>query len=252
MKSNLPPIAILCGGMGTRLYPYTNKHAKSAVLVNGRPFIHYVIENLVNLGFSEIIMCVGHYQDELIEICGDGSNFGVKISYSKDNPNNEKNKLLGTGGAILNAIDNFNDHFFVTYGDTYIDFSPREMIENFLDTRPAAVMAIYKNNGLYDKSNAYISDGGWVVYEKGADLIGQERLPPDHIDLGVSLIDCTKFKSYAFKQNLNHFDLAIFMKYISSKKSLQGVVYPQRFFEIGTPEALKETEEYLRCKNVIC
>ena len=107
---------ILCGGYGSRLAQYTKKTPKPLLEVAGKPFLFYLINNLIRFGFKRILLLT-HYKKELF--------FEFKKKYFKSFPikiKNEKIKL-GTGGSLVAARDNLDDDFFLLNGDTYFDIN---------------------------------------------------------------------------------------------------------------------------------
>ena len=240
----LPVLAILCGGRGTRLKPYTDQVAKSVVLVNDRPFIHYLLENVKTKGFNDVVLCVGQFKEQIKEACGDGSQFGLSISYIQDDP--DDSKLLGTGGALVNAFSNLGEEFFVTYGDTLIDFSPNQMLGLLSTKNVDAVMAIYKNNDQYDASNVILKNDNFIYYNKNLDEIKMAFGMPEYIDYGISLIKKSSLHKYASDLDKKQFDLSLYLSMLSYKKRLVGIICKDRFYEIGSPLALIETENFLR------
>ena len=108
------PVAILVGGLATRLHPTTLTIPKSLIKVAGKPFIFHQLKNLREQGITDIVLCTGHLGEMIKSYVGDGSKFDLKILYSSDG-----NKLLGTGGAIKKALPLLGDKFFVLYGDTF-------------------------------------------------------------------------------------------------------------------------------------
>src|SRR3989344_9013022 len=111
---------ILCGGLGTRLRSVVSDVPKAMAPIGGKPFLMYQIDWLKKFNLTEIILCVGYLKDHIKNYFGNGSLFGVKITYS------EEEALLGTGGAIKNAEKLLNNEaFIVLNGDTYakIDFT---------------------------------------------------------------------------------------------------------------------------------
>src|SRR5215216_612376 len=101
MSTNLAatPVAILAGGLATRLRPITEKIPKSLVPVAGRPFLAHQLDLLRSRGIRRAVLCVGHLGEMIQRDFGDGSAHGVALGYSFDGP-----KLLGTGGAIQQAL----------------------------------------------------------------------------------------------------------------------------------------------------
>jgi len=114
------PVAILAGGLATRLRPATEKTPKALLRVAGEPFIIHQLRLLHSHGFRKVVICVG-YLSEMIEAeLGDGTSLGMQIVYSSDG-----STLLGTGGALKRALPKLGEQFLVTYGDSYmpVDYS---------------------------------------------------------------------------------------------------------------------------------
>src|ERR1700677_1804240 len=113
-------VAILAGGLATRLRPITEKIPKALAPVAGEPFFAHQLRLLHSRGLRRAVLCVGYLGEMIEEEFGDGGAFGVELRYSFDGP-----RLLGTGGALLRALPVLGDPFFVLYGDSYlpVDFS---------------------------------------------------------------------------------------------------------------------------------
>ena len=118
------PVAILAGGLATRLGDVTKKIPKALLEIAGKPFIDYQLQLLREAGVTRVVMCIAHLADQIEGVLGDGSAYGLEIAYSHDErgPNGE---LLGTGGALRNALPLLGDEFLVMYGDSWlpIDFN---------------------------------------------------------------------------------------------------------------------------------
>src|SRR3990167_150214 len=100
-------VVILAGGLATRLRPVTEKIPKALVEVDGEPFIAHQLRLLKKNGIQRVMMCVGYLGDQIIDCVGDGSDVGLQISYSFDGE-----KLLGTAGAIKQALPLIDNNFF--------------------------------------------------------------------------------------------------------------------------------------------
>jgi ADP-glucose pyrophosphorylase len=92
------PVAILAGGLATRLRPLTEVIPKALVDVAGKPFIVRQLSYLREQGISHVVLCVGYLGHMLKDVVGNGENFGLNVSYSEDG-----STLLGTGGALSKA-----------------------------------------------------------------------------------------------------------------------------------------------------
>ncbi|MGC8568946.1 MAG: nucleotidyltransferase family protein [Nitrososphaeria archaeon] len=115
---------ILAGGLGTRLRSLVSDRPKPMADVNGRPFLHYVIELLKRQGINDIVLSVGYMAESIVSYFGDGSRLGVRITYSYEE------RPLGTGGALKRAEKLLRDEgrFLVLNGDTYILADFRKML----------------------------------------------------------------------------------------------------------------------------
>src|SRR5271169_199604 len=131
------PVAILCGGMGTRLYPLTRNTPKSMVEVLGEPFIAHQLRLLKASGVERVVLCVGHYGESVRDYTGAGERFGLTVDYSFDGP-----VLLGTAGAIRKALPLLGNEFFVIYGDSYLPCDYRTIASHFQASRKQALMCV--------------------------------------------------------------------------------------------------------------
>jgi NDP-sugar pyrophosphorylase family protein len=227
------PVAILAGGLATRLRPITEKIPKSLIAVAGKPFLAHQLELLHARGIRRAVLCIGYLGEMIQRDFGDGSAYGVKLQYSFDGP-----KLLGTGGAIKRALPLLGDEFFVLYGDSYLPVQYRPIAEFFQRSGKLGLMTVYHNEGKYDTSNVVFRDGEIAVYDK-------KNRPPDmhHIDYGLSLFKAAAFDAYPADEK---FDLAEVMGRLVREKQLAGYEVHERFFEIGSPVGLAELEMLLK------
>ena len=226
------PVAILAGGLATRLRPITEKIPKSLVPVAGRPFLAHQLEMLHARGIRRAVLCIG-YLGELIQKEFGTEAFGVKLDYSFDGP-----KLLGTGGATKRALPKLGPEFFILYGDSYLPIEYAPIVSAFRQSGKAGLMTVYRNEGKYDTSNVVFHDGEIAVYDK------KVRLPEmRHIDYGLSLFKSTVFDRYGANQV---FDLAEVMTRLVQEKQLAGYEVRERFYEIGSPSGLAELESLLQ------
>ncbi|HXR03677.1 MAG TPA: nucleotidyltransferase family protein [Verrucomicrobiae bacterium] len=243
------PVAVLAGGLATRLRPITEKIPKSLIPVAGKPFLAHQLELLRSRGIRRVVLCVGHLGEMIQRQFGDGSAFGVKLDYSFDSPRRSETEpgaeaggpqLLGTGGAIKNALPLLGMEFFVLYGDSYLPVEYRPIAEFFRRSGKPGCMTVYRNEGRYDTSNVVFRSGNVVVYDK------KNRLPEmQHIDYGLSLFQAIVFNAYPAEKP---FDLAEVMGRLVQEKQLAGYEVRERFYEIGSPAGLAELESLLQSK----
>jgi NDP-sugar pyrophosphorylase family protein len=233
---NLPlsqiPVAILAGGLATRLRPITEKIPKSLVPIAGRPFLSHQLEMLQARGICHVVLCIGYLGEMIQRDFGDEA-FGIKLEYSFDGE-----KLLGTGGAIKRALPKLGKEFFILYGDSYLPLQYAPVAEFFQRSGKLGLMTVYRNEGKFDTSNVVFADGEIKIYDK------KNQLPEmRHIDYGLSLFKASVFDAYAADQV---FDLAEVMGKLVREKQLAGYEVPERFYEMGSPAGLAELEILLR------
>jgi NDP-sugar pyrophosphorylase family protein len=230
------PVAILAGGLATRLRPITEKIPKSLVVVAGKPFLAHQLELLRSRGIRRAVLCVGYLGEMIQRDFGDGSATGVRLDYSFDGP-----QLLGTGGAIKRALPLLGDEFFVLYGDSYLPAEYRAIADFFQRSGKPGCMTVFRNEGRYDTSNVVFRDGEIVVYDK------KNRSPQmRHIDYGLSLFQAPVFDACVPDRP---FDLAEVMGRLVREKQLAGFEVPERFYEMGSPAGLAELESLLQSKS---
>jgi NDP-sugar pyrophosphorylase family protein len=227
------PVAILAGGLATRLRPITEKIPKSLVTVAGRPFLTHQIEMLRAQGLRHLVLCIGHLGEMIQRDFGDGSSYGVKIDYSFDG-----DKLLGTGGALRKALSFLGSEFFVLYGDSYLPIDFNAVAAAYKSSGKPALMTVYANHGKWDTSNVWFENGQIKVYDK------KNRRPEmQYIDYGLSVFDARVFESVSLEQPT---DLATILMDLVAKGQLAGYEVNKRFYEIGSPAGLAELDELLK------
>ena len=230
------PVAILAGGLATRLRPITAKIPKLLVEVAGEPFFSHQLRLLKKNGLTRLVLCVGHLGDMIVDQYGDGSKWGVQIDYSFDGE-----KLLGTGGALIRALPKLGDAFYVLYGDSYLPVDYQAVGRSFLDSGRLGLMTVFENHEAYDASNVWFEDGCIRLYSK-------TEKPPQmrHIDYGLGV-----FRAAAFADSPHDavVDLAAIQTELCRRGQLAGYEMKVRFYEIGSPAGLKELDGLLRAQG---
>jgi NDP-sugar pyrophosphorylase family protein len=228
----LLPIAILSGGLATRLRPLTERIPKGLVEVAGKPFVAWQLEYLRSQGANRVVLCVGHLGEQLEAAVGDGSAFGLQVSYSWDGP-----RLLGTGGALRQAVALLGDRFFVFYGDSYLPVDFQAVQQRFLQSGKPSLMTVLQNHDRWDKSNVLFRQGCIVEYNKHS-----PRPEMMHIDYGLGILSASLLLDCPGD---TPFDLADIYHSLSIRRELAGFEVFERFYEIGSPVGLQETDAFL-------
>ncbi|MBU1042293.1 MAG: nucleotidyltransferase family protein [Proteobacteria bacterium] len=230
------PVAILMGGLATRLRPITLTIPKALVEVSGKPFVHRQLDYLRGQGVRRVVLLIGHLGEQIEASVGDGSAFGIEVAYSPDGPTR-----LGTAGALRRALPFLGPAFFVLYGDSFlpIDFAPAQAA--FHASGKLALMTVLENADRWDKSNAYYRDDVVIEYNKAA-----PRPEMRHIDYGLSVFTDGALRDVPEGQPV---DLATVCHRLSIAGQLAGYEVTNRFYEIGSPEGLRETTNYFAVKE---
>jgi len=223
------PVAILAGGLGTRLYPLTERVPKALVEIHGEPFLAHQLRLLRSRGVERVVLCIGRHGERIREFAGDGARFGLAVEYAPDGP-----VLLGTAGAVRHALPLLGAAFFVLYGDSYLPCSYHDVAQAFFAAGQPALMTVYRNQGRWDTSNVEFSQGRIVAYDK------QNRTPRmQHIDYGLGVFNRSAF------ENEPHADLADVYRGLLRRGQLAACVVHERFYQVGSFEGLQELSEYL-------
>jgi D-glycero-alpha-D-manno-heptose 1-phosphate guanylyltransferase len=225
---------VLAGGLGTRLKEVVPDLPKPMAPVNGKPFLTYLLDNLVEKKFERIILSVGYMAEKII------SHFGYRYRELELVYSMEK-KPLGTGGAIKLALQkSTQDHVYIMNGDTYLDFDINSTELMWKSNACPIIIATYVDN---------INRYGHIKYEN--------NLVKGFIEKGNDGAGVINAGYYIFRKN--QFD-NIFLKdqfsleidYLSDaiKKELFYIFVAQGFFiDIGLPEDYAKARTILNMKN---
>ena len=226
------PIAILAGGLATRLRPITETVPKALIEIAGEPFLAHQLRLLRRHGFERVVLCVAYLSDQLRDFAGDGSRFGLEIEYSPDGP-----QLLGTAGAIRRALPLLGDAFAVIYGDSYLPCDYAAALGAFTGSGKLGLMTVYRNRGLWDSSNVEFTGGRIVAYDKA------NRTPSmHHIDHGLGAFHRAAFDGVPADRP---HDLAAVYQDLLRRGELAAWESPDRFYEIGSLEGIRDLTEFL-------
>lgn len=237
------PVAILAGGLATRLGAVTATIPKSLIEVAGKPFVVHQLELLRAHGIERVVLCIAHLGDQVEAVIGDGRAFGIAVAYAHDGAAHEHaahGKLLGTGGALRQALPLLGDNFFVLYGDSYLTCDYADVERAFAASGKLGLMTVYDNaGGNYDASNVIYRDGKIVRYDK-TDKSGAMT----HIDYGLGAFRASAIADYAAPAD-GRFDLAAVYQDLLARGELAGYAVAERFYEIGSHAGLEETRALL-------
>jgi NDP-sugar pyrophosphorylase family protein len=221
------PLAVLAGGLATRMRPLTEKTPKSLLEVAGEPFIFHQLRLLRRQGIDDVVLCVGYLGEMIAKRVGGGEAFGLRVRYSYDGP-----RLLGTAGALKQALPLLGPAFFVLYGDSYLVCDYKAVQTAYERSGKPGLMTVYRNRGLYDSSNVVFEQDSIICYDK-------KNTSPDmlYIDYGLGILQSRVLEDLPAGEAA---DLADVYKELVLKGKLSGFESPERFYEIGSPAGLAE------------
>lgn len=231
------PVAILAGGLASRLGPLARQTPKCLLDVGMCPFVHHQLRQLHDQGVRRVIMCLGHLGEQVIESVGDGSAFGLEVLYSFDG-----RQLRGTAGAIKQALPLLSSCFFVLYGDSYLECSYAAVQNAFQAAGRLALMTVFRNDGCWDTSNVEFRDHRILAYDK---VHRTERM--QYIDYGLGVFHRVAFDIVPEGVAL---DLAVVYQEMLRQEQLTGFEVTERFYEIGSVQGLEETRKYLSVRGI--
>jgi NDP-sugar pyrophosphorylase family protein len=254
------PAAVLAGGLATRLRPITEKIPKALVEVAGRPFIDHQLGLLHDNGIRHVVLCLGYLGEMVRDHVGDGGRYGLSVDYSFDG-----DKLLGTGGALKRAAAHLGEAFWVLYGDSFMDVDYPAILAHFASASPhpqplegsptrergtdaagrggqvLGLMTVLRNDDQWDASNVVFHEGRLICYDK------RHRRPDmRHVDYGAALLRRSALDRIP---DDSPFDLAALYSELVAQGRMIGHEVFQRFYEIGNPTGLAQTEAYLSARR---
>ena len=231
--TDLPPIAVLAGGLATRMRPLTDPVPKALLEVAGQPFLAHQLRLFARQGIANVKLLVGYRWEQIRAFAGDGSRFGVRVDYIVDGP-----KLFGTGGAVRRALDRLGPEFLVTYGDAWLDTPYGAVVEAFHASGLPAMMCVFRNENRWDMSNVVFENGVIRLYSKTRRLSEMR-----HIDWGLGMLKAAVLATRPIDEP---WDLSELYEELSVAGRLAGYEVAQRFYEIGSLAGLAETDRLLR------
>jgi NDP-sugar pyrophosphorylase family protein len=227
----LPTVCILAGGLGTRLGERVATTPKPLLEFASKPFLLHQLRLLAANAAKDVVLCVGYLGEQIEKRIG-YEQFGIRIEYSYDAPG-----LDGTLGAIRRALPLLSDRFLVLYGDTYLRLDYCAAARAWEASGCRGLMTVLRNEGRWDSSN--------VLYENGRVLAYDKKAPSSDmrwIDYGLGGLEASTLELVPRDER----NLSSLYERLAELRELCGYEVFERFYEIGSPESLAETDEFLR------
>lgn len=226
---------VLCGGLGSRLRPYTYTLPKPMILCNGRPFLWYLLQQLQQQGIKRFVLLTGYLADNIEDYFGDGSQFGCQIQYSRGP------KEWNTGKRLWQAKDLIEDRFLLMYSDNIVPF-PYERVWQLhqQNALPLTFMVSPKSPG-----NIRLDANG--VVEKYDNDRSDSTL--DCVEIGYMIVE----KVPVFEEiGDTECDFSVVLRKMAAQGKISGYFQKDAYHSISDPERWKKTERYLEQKKLFC
>lgn len=209
---------VLCGGKGTRLRPYTYSIPKPMLPLGRRPILEFVVNNLKRNGVTDIVLTVGYLKEQIIEHFGDGSRWGVKITYS------EEKTELNTAGSILPLKDTVKGTFVVVMGDHLTTLNIRKMVDFHKKNGGLGTIGLKKQGVPLEYGIAKLGDEGEIVKFEEKPIV-------QNLVNSASYV----FEPEIYKYIKPNFDFArdVFPAVLAAEEKLFGYVFDEYWMDIG-------------------
>lgn len=229
---------IFAGGLGERLKPFTETNPKPMYPIQGRPFIEYLVEQIVSFGIRDIVILLGYLPEKVTEYLGDGSRYGAKITYCITPVEYD------TQFRLKAAEGDLQDEFLMMYCDNYCPVNFERLVRAYEENGAWIQFTAYANLDGYTKNNLKIAEDGQVLtYDK-------KRTQPDlqGVDIGYAIVS-KKVLSLMSDQNEN-FEAVVYPQLVK-----QGLLYASvtqhRYYSIGSFARIELTQEFLSGQKYI-
>jgi len=226
----IPDIALLAGGLATRLYPMTHDTPKLMLMIDDKPFIHYQLKRIKENGLKRVVLCVGKHGERIESYLKHAPDSGLDIALSFDG-----DKQLGTGGALKKALPLLSDPFFILYGDSFLNLDYLQIYKRFQENNDLALMTVFHNKDQWDVSNIVYKNDRIFTYDKKNRIADM-----NYIDYGLGLIHK---RSFDYMPDEGPFDLAQLYLILVQRGEMMGYEVFDRFYEVGSFDGLEQTRQ---------
>jgi len=229
---------ILCGGLGTRLRPVTEKIPKALVEVAGRPFLEVQLEELARAGVGEAVLLTGYLGEMVKKRFGSGGGGLPRLRYSRES------RPLGTGGALKLAAPLLADRFLLVNGDTFLPADYRGLLRALERFPGGGVLTAFPASGSGRVPNLRLSQEGVVT---GYDRRGDPDAGFAYVDAGVGAFHRGLLRVFPPEESFPLEEKAY--PALVARARLGALISPEDFYDIGTPARLVRFEKFLSSRR---
>lgn len=222
---------ILAGGRGERMRPLTDTRPKPMIEFQGRPFLQYLVEMLRDQGFERVTMLLGYLGDSIVEHFGDGSDFGVRIDYSRTEPSDLTSLRMQVAAPLLDPV------FLLLYCDNYWPMRWEEMWEQYVRAGLPAQVTVYANRHGFSRSSVIVEDGRVTVFDRGRTTPGLQGVEISYAILARDVV------MPLLPDEQEVFEQAVY-PVLAARGELGAYWTEHRYYSVGSLERLPVTEEF--------
>jgi len=227
---------LLCGGEGTRLRPYTYNIPKPMLPLGRRPIVEFVINNLKRNGFDDIIITLGYLKEQIMDYCGDGSRFGVKIEYVVEE------KKMNTAGSLVPVLNKLDDTFLVAMGDHLTNINLKKMVEYHKEKGNIATIGLKRSGMPFEYGVVQLNPDGTIAEFKEKPII--ENL----INAGIYIFE-PEAKKYISEGK--DFAKDVFPEILKDRKKITGYVFDDFWLDIGRIHDYESVNQIISIVDIV-
>src|SRR3989344_2056157 len=237
METKITQAVILAGGQGTRLRPFTLTNPKPMFPIHGKPALEYLIGQLRDNGIKDILLLLGYLPEKISDYFGDGSEFGVRITYAVSPVEDD------TGTRIRKAAHLLREKFLLLYCDNYWPLQLDKLWEFYESKKTLASMVVYGNKDGSSKSNTIVDENGMVIlYDKSRTASGLHG-----VEIGFFIID-KKVLDLLPEDNVN-FEASVLPQLVAQKQ-LAGYLTDHKYYSTGSMDRIPFLEKFLAPRKI--
>jgi NDP-sugar pyrophosphorylase family protein len=227
MSSRKSRVVILAGGVGRRLAPYTFVIPKPIMPIGTTPILEVVLRQLSRYGFERITIALGHMSEIIKAVAGDGSRFGVQLSYSQET------QPLGTVGPLM-LIDDLTDDFIVMNADLLTDLNFADLFDHHVSNGAIATIAAFEKTTRLEL--------GVLQTDALNRIVGFEEKPTlrHKVSMGIYVFN-KRVLEYIPAQTYFGFD-TLMLTLLKNRQTVRSYPFAGRWLDIGIPADYEQAQ----------
>ncbi len=224
---------ILCGGLGTRLRPYTDRLPKPMIPCNGKPFLEYLLEQLADLGIRRFLLLTGYLGEQIQQYFGNGAQQGLEIDYSHGPAE------WDTGRRLWEAQDQMDARYLLLYSDNFVPFPlEKVLLQHERHGLPLTFMVSPKSPG-----NLVLDEE--CIVQRYDNPRGEDR---PYVEIGYMVVERDRVLPWLPKPDCSFSQV---LRDMGSQQQISAWVQLDAYHSISDPDRWKVAEQYLQSKKIL-